>query len=431
MEDIANFELKKDLLLKMIKNKQADAVEEAQATGQAVVDIINQIKAAEKIEPGSSIKLFEGTKKKWKSHLLKKLKFINPGDRGILSRALGAWATTTHCERNKNYGRNEYIEVLGVVLEALEEEAALVAANQTNRAPAGLAGHSRPASEAQIVPPIKRLRTESRVNRATGSDSDADESAKASAKSSGPMGRLKDHTGFRSRVAKMPSKHPSPPPSPPPPPSPTPTYDPYDEELKMPAKASAKRSGLMGHPKSPPPSPPSPTPTYDPNAEKSKMPAKVPKQLSFPEETSQDAIKSLNETNYEFQTAAPIDDDGFNGWDGDSEMPTDAGNGTDSPAVDKKKDAPGTEQNPIDLLDESDQDDDESDNNDDKSDKDDDKSDQDDDKSDKDNDKSDKDDNESDQDDVESDQDDDESDDDDNESDDDDEDDEFTMYYPM
>jgi hypothetical protein len=133
MSEEERMNAKKALLRAMIKLK----LFQAKATGQDVADFIKQINNAEKIEKGSSMKLFEGTDKLWKCQLLTALNFneANFGEKGsslrkMLSMALAKWATTTKSAKDKKAGRDEYARVLAAVGPAnvknkWEEEVAL------------------------------------------------------------------------------------------------------------------------------------------------------------------------------------------------------------------------------------------------------------------------------------------------------------------
>jgi hypothetical protein len=107
---------KKALLRAMIKLKQLQDTK-AQAAGQDVVNIIQEINKAEKIDQGSSITMFKGMDTQWKSNLLKVIKLkvdgANISDHNTLSRILANWATTT---KSAKAGRKDYILVLGTVL---------------------------------------------------------------------------------------------------------------------------------------------------------------------------------------------------------------------------------------------------------------------------------------------------------------------------
>jgi hypothetical protein len=120
---------KKELLREMIKLKLV----EAKATGQ---DFIQQINDAEKIEEGSSIKLFEGPDKLWKSQLIKALvrNGANFGEKSIRkmhSETLAKWATTTKSAKDKKAGRVEYAGVLKSVLGNIAMEEAIQANHAT------------------------------------------------------------------------------------------------------------------------------------------------------------------------------------------------------------------------------------------------------------------------------------------------------------
>jgi hypothetical protein len=126
---VESMKAKKELLREMIKFK----VSEAKATGQ---DFIQQINDAEKIEKGSSIKLFEGTDKQWKSQLIKALilngaNFGEKSLRNMLSATLGKWATTTKSAKDKKAGRDEYAGVLKAVLGDIAMEEAIQANQAT------------------------------------------------------------------------------------------------------------------------------------------------------------------------------------------------------------------------------------------------------------------------------------------------------------
>jgi hypothetical protein len=131
MTELEKTILKKTILREMINLKQAEAVTEAQAAGQEVVDWIQKINEAEAKKRGSSIKLFEGTGD-WKSDLLDAIYETVPdvGEkrtpaRDYCTHTIGEWATTTQAAKNTNAVRNEYIAVLNAVLGDFALEAAV------------------------------------------------------------------------------------------------------------------------------------------------------------------------------------------------------------------------------------------------------------------------------------------------------------------